>query len=243
MTPKEAVDLNRFRTITLKEQKLYRLIPSRFPPVDLYERVAERECWGEIFALEEKTNPRLRKAAEAGDNAAPAQNWNAAPFAYPKPRGTSFTRPRDTALVAFSTQEAALWMSLVQRAAFLFECDMPPTKVITRLLVTPVTGCFLDWTDQDMTEDRAERVEIAERCRLTDGVDGVAFRHPDYPHADAYCILKEPVLGQTCQSRHFSYTWNGDKFTEVHDSSLSNDPRESAIDIDALKSGAPVLAA
>lgn len=43
----------------------YRLIPSRYPPIDLFERVASPEDWDALYQLEALTNPRLRD--ETGD--------------------------------------------------------------------------------------------------------------------------------------------------------------------------------
>jgi hypothetical protein len=43
----------------------YRLVPSRFPPIDLFERVAAPEDLDTVFAIEALANPRLRQ--EAGE--------------------------------------------------------------------------------------------------------------------------------------------------------------------------------
>lgn len=43
----------------------YRVISSRYPPIALFERVAEPSDWESLYALEQLTNPRLRD--EAGD--------------------------------------------------------------------------------------------------------------------------------------------------------------------------------
>ncbi len=41
------------------EQHCYRLIPSKYPPINLYEDVAEPGQLEAIFAVEAITNPRL----------------------------------------------------------------------------------------------------------------------------------------------------------------------------------------
>jgi hypothetical protein len=38
----------------------YRLVPSRYPPIDLFERVAPNADWQLLYELESLTNPRLR---------------------------------------------------------------------------------------------------------------------------------------------------------------------------------------
>ncbi|TIX34921.1 MAG: RES domain-containing protein, partial [Mesorhizobium sp.] len=75
----------------------FRLIPSRFPPVNVYEGLINSDRQDEIVSLENLTNPRLRsldrlQQATQGDASADPrlQNWNLAPFAYGNPDGTTF---------------------------------------------------------------------------------------------------------------------------------------------------------
>ena len=41
-------------------QPCFRVIPSRFPPIHLFERVSSPEDWEALYWLESLTNPRLR---------------------------------------------------------------------------------------------------------------------------------------------------------------------------------------
>ena len=43
----------------------YRLVPSRYPPINLFERIAPAEDWDALYELEGATNPRLRDQAGA----------------------------------------------------------------------------------------------------------------------------------------------------------------------------------
>jgi hypothetical protein len=45
----------------LRWQPSYRVIPSRFPTIHLFERVASHEDWEDLYWLESLTNPRLRE--------------------------------------------------------------------------------------------------------------------------------------------------------------------------------------
>jgi hypothetical protein len=53
------------RTARVRWARSYRLVPSRFPPVGLFDRVARPEDLEAVFAAEALTNDRLRD--EAGD--------------------------------------------------------------------------------------------------------------------------------------------------------------------------------
>ena len=79
----------------------YRLVPSRFPPISLFERVADAADLDVVYAVEALTNPRLRQevgeislvpAAErmSGAGSSPIM----AAFTHLNPMGSRFTDGR-----------------------------------------------------------------------------------------------------------------------------------------------------
>jgi hypothetical protein len=75
----------------------YRIIPSRFPPISLFERVADPADLEDVLALESLTNPRLRE--EAGEIAmvppedriaGPGTAYVMAAFTHVRPEGGRF---------------------------------------------------------------------------------------------------------------------------------------------------------
>ena len=76
----------------------WRIIPSRFPPISLFERVTEPDDLDAIFELEAITNPRLRN--EVGDiSMVPPEDRVSGPgssiimsaFTHLNPEGSRFT--------------------------------------------------------------------------------------------------------------------------------------------------------
>jgi hypothetical protein len=74
-----------------------RIIPSRFPPVDLFARVADAAEFEALYELESRTNPRLREDAGAislvrpEDRVyGPGASYVMAPFAHVHPGGGRF---------------------------------------------------------------------------------------------------------------------------------------------------------
>src|SRR2546427_13258125 len=72
----------------------HRVVPSRFPPVGLFDRVAAPEDLEAVFALEAMTNDRLREEAgapslfaEEGRRARPGTTPLMAGFTHPQPWG------------------------------------------------------------------------------------------------------------------------------------------------------------
>ena len=39
----------------------WRIVPRRYPPIDLFERIASPEDWEALAAVESLTNPRIRE--------------------------------------------------------------------------------------------------------------------------------------------------------------------------------------
>ena len=69
--------------------KSYRVINARFPPIDLFERIADPDDWESLLELEMLTNPRVRQ--EAGEMSLVAEeervsgagaSWVMAPFTH-----------------------------------------------------------------------------------------------------------------------------------------------------------------
>src|SRR3546814_20014562 len=76
----------------------YRIVPSRFPPVGVYDRIADPADIDALFAVEALTNPRLREEADAlklvpkehrisGPGSTPVM----AAFTHPNPDGSRFS--------------------------------------------------------------------------------------------------------------------------------------------------------
>src|SRR5690242_15428008 len=55
------MDISEFSCTQVKWLPSWRIISSRFPPIDLFERVANEEDFETVIEIEQLTNPRLRE--------------------------------------------------------------------------------------------------------------------------------------------------------------------------------------
>src|SRR5690242_15860027 len=76
----------------------WRIIPSRFPPVDLFRDVAPTKDWPHLNELEGRTNERLRVEAEPGELIRAADRLEASkshyilgPLSHPNLDGSRFS--------------------------------------------------------------------------------------------------------------------------------------------------------
>lgn len=205
------------------DDEWHRLIPSRFPPVDVYERFGTPELRAMAKEVEDKTNPRLRakawllgKAPYLGETSPRLQNWNHAPFAYRNPEGSTFLNAGYGVLEVMRGERAALAWSLQRREVFLERTREPPIGLDMRLLVTGICGDFADLTNASIDMDETERWKLGDQL-LKDGASGVLFHRPEQLEALALAIFDNRVLGRSIQSSHYRFVWDGSSIASVYD--------------------------
>lgn len=202
----------------------YRLIPSRFPPVNVYDGIVADDQLDAVYAAEELTNPRLKslgRLASGALNGATAdpklQNWNLAPFAYGNPDGSLFFDERRPCLEVLTDRQTALAVSVAKREAFLRSTQEAATGLDMRMLRHPVRGKFWDLRDSiaPLSElDRSDRWSIGKA--IPEGVDGILYRSAERPVGTCITILTGNVLGRSVQTVHFRYQWDGSRIARVY---------------------------
>ena len=104
----------------------YRIIPSRFPPIGLFEKVARPEDLDAVFQIEAMTNDRLRD--EVGDLAlvptedrvtGPGTTAIMAAFTHLNPQGSRFTDGSYGLYYAGSSEEVALAETIHHHQKFM----------------------------------------------------------------------------------------------------------------------------
>ncbi|MEP7457512.1 RES family NAD+ phosphorylase [Phyllobacterium sp. SB3] len=203
------------------DQTFYTLIPSRFPTVDVFARVANDRS-SELAEIESLTNPRLKErerlmnGTQITDGNGPLlQNWNHAPFTYMNPEGTRFFDADRPALELSADMQTALVISVRKRETFLVRTAEAPIGLEMRELSRQVKGRFasvLDWDPGlDLVERRRLGREIAEA-----GFDGLLFRPAERPSGMCVSVLKGEVLQRAVQRNHFKFVWDGSRVRVVY---------------------------
>ncbi|MBS0505259.1 MAG: RES domain-containing protein [Proteobacteria bacterium] len=195
----------------------YRLIPSRFPPVNVYEGLIANDRLDDVYAAENLTNPRIRSfdrlAATRGGDASSdpsLQNWNLAPFAYGNPDGTLFFDEMRPCLELAGDRQTALAVSVARRERFLENTQEAPIGLDMRLLLHPVSGRFWDLRGIEpliAAEELKQRREIA--AGMPDEAQGILYNPPERPAGTSIAVITGDVLGRSVQTVHFRYVWDG----------------------------------
>lgn len=201
----------------------YRLIPSRFPPVEVYQRLGAPE-FGELAKrIEDLSNPRLKARSWAismggAPETSPAvQNWNQAPFAYPNPEGSTWLSEAFSVLEVAGSKRGALARAVLRREMFLARTDEPAMGVDMRMFVTPVAGEFVDLTGEPSKLDIKERRKLGADLYAKESIKGILFTPIEHPKLRALAIFQADVLGRTVQSEHYRFVWDGQRIVSVYD--------------------------
>ena len=199
----------------------YTLIPSRFPPVALFERIANEAEQEAIAHIESLTNPRIRerrRALQTDDvdvDSPRFQNWNHAPFAYRNPEGSRFFGPEAAVLELSDDLQTALAVSVRKRETFLFRTLEARKNLDMRVLSRRVGGRFADLRRFEPQLSLEDRLALGRRVLALES-DGLLYTPPERPSATCVAILNPSGLGPAVQGDHFRFVWDGERIRSLY---------------------------
>lgn len=200
-----------------------RIISSRFPPIDLFEDIADPADWPLLLAAEQKTNPRLAETIGALDLVPPARrasgpgaSWLMAPFTHVSPdRPSRFSAGSYGVLYVARDFDTALAETIHHYSRFMAATRQPPgwaaqfRELVIRLDATlhdlRTAADFAAALDPD---DYAEAQALGAALRAA-GADGVVY--PSQRHRGGECAgtFYPDCLRAPMQGRHLDYHWDG----------------------------------
>ncbi len=210
-----------------------RIIPSRFPPIDLFERVAAPEDLDAVLALESLTNDRLRQ--EAGEISlvrredritGSGAGFLMAPFTHPAPGGGRFTDGSYGAYYASRDEATAVAETRYHRERFMRATSEPRMELDMRVLVARLAGDLHDlrglraeWPDVYAPDDYAASQALSRALRAAES-NGIVYDSVRRDGGECVAVLRPRVLSRCRQTRHLSYLWDGERITHVVEKKL-----------------------
>lgn len=208
----------------------YRLIPSRFPPVGLYDCVADPADLEAVFYVENLTNPRLRQ--EAGDiSLVPADDRVSGPgttpimaaFTHLDPEGSRFTDGSYGVYYAARSLDTAIAETRHSRARFLARTHEAPMEIDMRTYLTDVAGEMHDIRGNGNRGDLADVYrpdsysagQALGRELKAIGSRGIAYDSVRHQGGHCVAVFRPRVLFNCRQGPHFRYVWDGTEITDV----------------------------
>lgn len=197
-----------------------RLVPSRYPTVDVFDRVAAPEDLPELFELEGWTNDRLSHALGLLHTMAP-EEWVAGPmasvvmaaFCHPHTSGARFTGSTRGGWYAARDLETALAESTHRRTKELEEIGVSEARVEMRLYHADFDAAFHDvrgpgWERVHDPADYEPGQRLG-RALFNSGSNGVVYRSVRRDGGDCLVSFRPRLVTHVRPAGHFEYRWTG----------------------------------
>lgn len=211
-------------------ERAWRIIASRYPPIQLFERLTDDPATWEMLAeIESLTNPRVRDAIGQIQLVAPDErvsgagaSWVMASFTHVNPNGSRFSDGSYGVYYAARELPTSIAETTYHMARFYAQTADPPHGEEMRVLcgrvdasyhdlrARPAFDAFLD--PEDYTAARL----LGARLRAA-GSNGVVY--PSVRAAGGQCLgaFRPKAVGIPRQERHLRYHWDGARIDRYFD--------------------------
>lgn len=198
----------------------WRIVPSRFPPEGVFDRIAAPEDLEALFAVESITNARLRD--ELGQLAlvprerrvsGPGTQPVMAAFTHLNPDGSRFSDGSYGVFYAARALDTAVAETRYHRARFMAATREPPLDLPMRCYRTAIHARLHDlrrgWPAMLDPVDYAAPQALARELRAA-GSDGVVFPSVRDPDGECVGVFHPDRVAPCVQARHLVYRWDGE---------------------------------
>lgn len=211
-----------FATAPVRWARTHRLILSQYPPISLFEDIADPADWDLLAAAEAQTNPRIHE--EIGNLAlVPVErriggkgaSCVMAPFTHVTPdRASRFADGTFGAYYAAESIETAIHEHAFHMARhFARTRDEPGWISQVRELVGAIDHALTDIRKGDNTAlldpdsyAASQSFAVSERKAGRDGIVYPSVRHPG---GECFAAFWPDVIAIPKQADHYAYHWNG----------------------------------
>jgi RES domain len=201
-----------------------RIVRSRFPPIDLFEDIADPADWPLLLSAEQKTNPRLMESIGNLDLVPPARrvggpgaSWLMAPFVHvSSDRPSRFSGGRFGVLYVGWDFETALIETVHHHARFMARTkELPGWTSQFREILLDIDGRLHDLRGNEPgyagaleSDDYGEAQALGEQLRGS-ASDGIVYPSVRGPSGECVGLFYPDLAFNPRQGRHLDYHWDG----------------------------------
>ncbi len=207
-----------------------RIVPTRYPAVSLFDRVADEADFEALYALEALSNERARD--EIGQIAlvapehrlyGPGSGPIMAAFTHVNTQGSRFSAGQWGVFYAAHERATAMAETRHHHARFLAATRQGPLHLPMRLYHVAIDARLHDLRPDGVVPeavydpgDYSASRALGERLRA-EGSAGVVYR--SVRHARGHCVgLFRPLGASAClHAAYLLYAWDGAQFTDVYE--------------------------
>jgi hypothetical protein len=211
-----------------EEQVGYRLMPSKFPPIALFEDVANHNDFEILFGIQAITNPRLRQ--EAGNlHCVPPEerpygirgcSYALGPFVHLNPAGSRFSSGNFGVYYAAINSQTAISETRYHQEKY-FSCieGLKYDRISMRCLKTLFSAQLHDITDPQYRQSDWYHPNDYQASQLLGmqlkkmGSQGVVYDSVRNPGNICFGLFTPKLILDVVQTAHYSYIWDGKKIS------------------------------
>lgn len=202
----------------------FRIIRTIYPPVDLFEDIADPADWELLVSVEAKLNPRIRDVVGnlalvpvARRIAGPTASIVMGAFTHVSTdRPSRFSDGRYGVWYCGDRFEVALAETAHHFQRFMRATGEPASDADFRMLTCPVAGEVEEAGQDCLDPDDWAPGQAFGREALGRGLDGVVYRSVRYPAGQAAALFWPDCLTlPITQNQQLRYRWDGNRMTHV----------------------------
>ena len=209
----------------IRWNQAYRIVPSRFPTIGVYDRVADPADLDAVFALEAMTNPRLREEVGAlrqvpkerrlsGPGSTPVM----AAFTHLNSEGSRFSDGSWGVFYAGHSVATAVEETVYHRERFLVATKEPACEIQMRCYRTHLDCRLHDirggWSAEHDPDSYVASVALARKLRDADS-SGIVFDSARHAGGECVAAFQPDVVAPCVQAQHLIYRWDGARIVQV----------------------------
>ena len=213
---------NRWHAAPLDWSPAYRVIPTRFPAVNLFDRVASPDDFEALYALEAMTNDRLRTEVGELDLVPPEERrfgpgWGPimAAFTHLNPLGSRFSDGTYGVFYCARSRATAIAETRYHTGIFLAATHERPLRQQMRLYTVIARGEVADLRNDPSLdpavlspEDYVAGQSLGRAVR-TAGLAGIVYPSVRDKEGECLAAFKTTLLRDCHHAAYLEYNWNG----------------------------------
>lgn len=208
----------------------YRIIPSKFPPINFFEHLVDPALMDEAFYIESLTNDRLRQ--EAGEiSLVPAEDRISGHGSTPVMAAfthidvaSRFSSGSYGVYYAANSQEVAIAETSYHRAIFMSHTNEDPGEIDMRVYIGEILQPMHDvrstaYDNLHAPNDWSSAQTFGLLMKESNSW-GIVYQSVRHSGGECIAALRPPAISIPTQGPHLSYVWNGKAISNVFEKTL-----------------------
>ncbi|MDX1920257.1 MAG: RES family NAD+ phosphorylase [Candidatus Caenarcaniphilales bacterium] len=216
------------RTANVDWQPCYRIIPSRYPPISIYERVSVSDEFELLVALESQTNPRLKNEINtiySNPSYGQGVGYVMAAFTHLNPEGSRFSDGNYGVYYTAKNEKTAIEETKYHREKFYRATNNPKKLSIEmRVLIADLKGDLEDlrilFPENIFAPDDYSNSQKYAKDLKTNGSNGILYLSVRHLNNEAAAVFNPSLLSNCRTEKHLVYEWNGKRIHTIYEKKI-----------------------